>query len=189
MMTFKKAALVPAVAFVALTALVGTEISASAQAQLTNGPAGAQPDTLAFKPHSTRMTRYRPLTVSRRRVHRIVAAAPVAAPAPVAGPVAAASTVVALPFQVLGGVFPAGGPRKGGVTAVRYVNAGAEQAKIDEGWERPVPVDRSGPIFVVENGDPTVSPLTFIGAPIAAAGTIAQVPFRVLGAPPAPGTY
>ena len=75
------------------------------------------------------------------------------------------------------------------MTAVRYVNSGAETDKIDEGWAQPVPVDRSGPIYVVENGDPTISPLVFIGAPIAAAGSIAQLPFRVLGAPPAPGTY
>ena len=200
MMTFKKAAVVPAVAFVALAALVSTGISASAQSQLTNGDTGAQPNSLAFKPHTAkrmRMSKYRPLTVSRRRPRPMVVAAPAPAPAPVAGniitaPVGAASTLVGLPFQVLGGVFPAGGPRKGGVTAVRYANAGAEQNKIDEGWERPVPVDRSGPIFVVDNGDSMVSPVSFIGAPIQAAGTIAQVPFRIIQAPfggPAPGTY
>ena len=43
-----------------------------------------------------------------------------------------------------------------------------------------MPVDRSGPIYVVQNGDPTVSPLTFIGAPIAAAGTLSTVPFKIL---------
>ncbi len=98
------------------------------------------------------------------------AAAPVAAAGVVANPITGVlgvgSTVVGLPFQVLGGIFPAGGaPRKGGVTAVRYVGTGAKQAEIDEGWTPAVPVDRSGPIYVVENGDPTISPITFIGRP------------------------
>ncbi len=186
-MNFKKAALVPAVVSIALVALVSTEISASAQSQLTNGPDGAQPNSLAFKPHRARMTRYRPLTVSRRRPARVLVAGPARVANPgniITAPVGAASTLVALPFQVIGGAFAGGGgPRKGGVTAVRYANSGPEQAKVDEGFAQPVPVDRSGPIFVVENGDPTVSPITFIGAPIQAAGTIAQVPFRIIQAP------
>lgn len=171
MKNLKTVAVLPVAAAIVLAGFVGTSVSASAQ------------DAMMDKTHLSK--RYhdnlrRPLTVRRRVAHPVV----VAAPAPVvAGPVTAASTIVGLPFQVLGGVFPAGsGPRKGGVTAVRYVNAGAETDKIDEGWAQPVPVDKSGPIFVVENGDPTISPLVFIGAPIQAAGSIAQLPFRVLGA-------
>ena len=69
------------------------------------------------------------------------------------------------------------------MTAVRYIGTGAKQAEIDEGWTMAVPVDRSGPIFVVENGDPTISPITFVGVPLRAVGTIAQTPFKVIGAP------
>ena len=166
-------------ASVALAA-VAVSAPAFAQAQFTNGPNGQQPNTLADKPHSMR----RPLTVRRTAAPAPVAAAvaaPAAAPALVAAPIGAASTIVGLPFQVLGGIFPAGGARPGGVTDVRYVGAGAKQAEIDEGWATPVPVDRSGPIYVVANGDPTVSPLSFIGYPIRAIGTVAQTPFHILG--------
>jgi hypothetical protein len=176
-----KAALAPVAASFAL--MLAASAPASAQSQLTNGPAGAQPNTLANKPHTMR----RPLTVRRAGAPVVAAAAPVA-PAPVANPVSGAlgvgSTVVGLPFQVLGGIFPADtGVRKGGVTAVRYAGTGAKQAEIDEGWTQAVPVDRSGPIFVVENGDPTISPITFVGVPLRAVGTVAQTPFKVIGAP------
>ena len=176
----KTAAIVP---IVALAGFVGSIASASAQ----DATMMRRTDkTHLSKRYHDNMVR-RPLTVRRRVAAPVVAAGP-AAPV-VAAPIAAASTVVALPFQVLGNVFPGGtGPRKGGVTAVRYVNAGAETDKIDEGWAQPVPVDKSGPIYVVENGDPTISPLVFIGAPIMAAGSIAQLPFRILGAPVVPGT-
>ncbi len=176
MFKFNTKAALPAVAGLAIAGLVGTTIAASADPLQNEMP--------QYRRHHVAAYHYRPLTVVRRRAPVVVAApaAPVVvAPAPgvVTG---AASTLVGLPFQVLGGIFPAPGPRKGGVTAVRYENAGAETAKIDEGFAEPVPVDKSGPIFVVENGDPTISPLTFIGAPIRAAGTIAQTPFTILGA-------
>ncbi len=180
-----KAALAPVAASFALMLLASAP--ASAQGALTNGPEGAQPNSLGgSKPHNPRMIR-RPLTVRRAAAAPVVAAAPVAAPVvgnPVTGVLGVGSTVVGLPFQVLGGVFPADNTaRKGGVTAVRYVGTGAKQAEIDEGFAAPVPVDRSGPIFVVENGDPTIAPFSLIGAPIRAIGTVAQTPFRVIGAP------
>ncbi len=180
-----KVALAPVAASLAL--MLAASVPASAQSTLTNGPDGMQPNSLGMKPHSTRMMR-RPLTV-RRAGAPVVVAAPVAAAAPVvANPISGAlgvgSTVVGLPFQVLGGIFPADATvRKGGVTNVRYVGTGAKQAEIDEGWNVAVPVDRSGPIYVVENGDPTISPITFIGQPIRAVGTIAQTPFKIIGAP------
>ena len=180
-----KAALAPVAASFALMLLASAP--ASAQSTLTNGPDGAQPNTLGqSKPHAAR----RPLTVRRAVTAPVAAAAAVPAAAagvvanPITGVLGVGSTVVGLPFQVLGGIFPAdAGPRKGGVTAVRYAGTGAKQADIDEGFVTPVPVDRSGPIFVVENGDPTVSPFTYVGVPIRAFGTVAQVPFKVLGAP------
>lgn len=180
-----KAALAPVAASFALMLLASAP--ASAQGTLTNGPDGLQPNSLGgSKPHNERMRR--PLTVRRAAGAPVVAAAPVAAAPVVANPITGVlgvgSTVVGLPFQVLGGIFPAdNAARKGGVTAVRYVGTGAKQAEIDEGFATPVPVDRSGPIFVVENGDPTITPFSLIGAPIRAVGTIAQTPFRVIGAP------
>ena len=176
-----KAALAPVAASFALMLLASAP--ASAQSTLTNGPDGMQPNSLGgSKPHSVR----RPLTV-RRAAAPVVVAAPVVAPVvanPITGALGVGSAVVGLPFQVLGGIFPAdNSARKGGVTAVRYVGTGAKQAEIDEGFTMPVPVDRSGPIYVVENGDPTIAPFSLIGAPIRAIGTIAQTPFRVIGAP------
>jgi hypothetical protein len=181
-----KAALAPVAVSFALALSMAASGPASAQAQLTNGPDGGQPNTLAQKPHSARGTR--PLTVRRSRAAVPVeaAAAPVAAPVvnPVGGVFGAANAVVGLPFNILGGIFPAPGPRKGGVTAVRYVGAGAKAAEIDEGWVQAVPVDHSGPIYVVANGDPTISPLVLIGEPIRAIGTVAQTPLRILGGAP-----
>ena len=187
-----KAALAPVAASFAL--MLAASAPASAQSTLTNGPDGMQPNTLRSNGHTPlryhNVLNRRPLTVRRAGapVVAAAAAAPVAAAGVVANPVTGVlgvgQTVVGLPFQVLGGIFPAGGaPTKGGVTNVRYVGTGAKQAEIDEGWTQPVPVDRSGPIYVVENGDPTVSPITFIGQPIRAIGTVAQTPFRVIGAP------
>ena len=72
--------------------------------------------------------------------------------------------------------------RTGGVTPVRYAGAGEKAAEVDEGWAMAVPVDHSGPIFVVANGDPTISPLSLIGQPLGAIGTFAQTPFKVIGA-------
>lgn len=187
-----KAAVAPVAASFALALMMASSAPASAQSVLTNGPNGMQPNTLGnSNPHTPRRYRgvvsRRPLTV-RRAGAPVVAAAPVAAPVvganPVSGALGVGSAVVGLPFQVLGGIFPADtAPRKGGVTNVRYVGTGAKQAEIDEGWTVPVPVDRSGPIYVVANGDPTISPLTYVGVPIRAIGTVAQTPFRVLGAP------
>ena len=178
-----KAALAPVAA--SLVLMLAASAPASAQSSMTNGPNGMEPNTL--RSNNKAPIRRRPLTV-RRAGAPVMAAAPVVAPAPVANPISGVlgvgSTVVGLPFQVLGGIFPADAAvRKGGVTNVRYVGAGAKQAEIDEGWNVAVPVDRSGPIYVVENGDPTVSPITFIGQPIRAVGTIAQTPFKVIGAP------
>lgn len=175
-----KAAAAPVAVSFALALAMAASAPASAQATLTNGPMGGQPNSLGkSKPR-------RPLTVRRSGAPVETAAAPAAAPAvgnPLAAPLGAANAVVGLPFQVLGGIFPAGGPRKGGVTNVRYEGAKAKEAEIDEGFATAVPVDKSGPIFVVENGDPTISPLVIVGSPIQAIGTLAQAPLKVLSAP------
>ena len=179
-----KAALAPVAASFALALAMAASAPASAQSQLTNGAEGDQPNTLAQKPHSMKMRR--PLTVRRAGAAPVeAAAAPAAVANPVSGALGVGSTVVGLPFQVLGGIFPSDtGVRKGGVTTVRYAGTGEKAAEVDEGWAQPVPLDHAGPIFVVENGDPTVSPFTFIGRPLAAIGTLAQTPFRILGGGP-----
>ena len=156
MKQFTKSTVAMAIAAGTVAGLVGATV-----------PASAQQKTFIQKRYNT------PLTVRRRPVVAPVAAA-------VAAPVGVASTLVGAPFAALNTIFPTPGPRVGGPTAVRYANSGPETNKIDEGFAQPVPVDRSGPIFVVQNGDPTVSPLTFIGAPIAAAGTLTTVPFKIL---------
>lgn len=188
MFNFKKAMIVPSVAVLSLVGFVASEIPALAQ------DAGAPVKTHLTKRYNLNAASRRPLTV--RRVARTPAAtgSPVTAtnglsgpgPGPVTAATApitgAASTLVGLPFQALGAVFPAGGPRKGGPTGVMYAGAGKEESSIDEGFSKPVPVDMAGPIFVVENGDPTINPLSLIGAPIAVAGQIAQTPFKIIGA-------
>ena len=165
MINLKKAAALPALAALALAALVGTGVSASAQNVYSNGPQGAQPDSLGgSKPHyvrrpayrSTTASRrggYRPLTVSRRRAAPVpppvFAAAPVYNPyagpgAIVTAPIAVGGTIASLPFRILGGIFP------------------------------------------------PVGPMAIIGAPIQAVGRIAQVPFQIAEAPfggPGPFAY
>ena len=156
-----------AIAAVATLALAATDLSASAQSTLTNGPAGMQPNTLASdnptmgnKPSRAMMRRRamhdegtrstyasrRPLTVRRTvSVEQPVVVAPVpvvnAGPGTiVTGPLGFASNVVSLPFRAMGGIFPA-------------------------------------------TGDIASNPLVLIGAPLRAVGDIVQLPFRVLGAP------
>ena len=176
----KTAMMAPIAASFTLAAMLAVSAPASAQAQLTNGPEGAQPNTLAMKPHVAK--KMRPLTVRRAVAAPVAAAA--AAPAAAGGFVTGtANTVIGLPFQALGGIFPAGGGvRMGGVTPVRYAGAGEKAAEVDEGWAMAVPVDHSGPIYVVANGDPTISPLALIGQPLGAVGSIAQTPFKIIGA-------
>ena len=185
-----KAALAPVAVSFAL--MLSASAPAFAQGAYTNGASGSEPNTLNSNNKAVRRTRdpamgRRPLTV-RRAGAPVVAAAPAAAPAPginpITGVLGVGSTVVGLPFQVLGGIFPSDpGARKGGVTSVPYENQRPKVAEIDEGWAMAVPVNRSGPTYVVENGDPTISPLVLVGLPLRGIGTLAQTPFRVLGAP------
>ena len=159
MSTIKKTA---ALAAIATLALAATDLSASAQSSLTNGPDGAQPNTLSSDTAGHRATvrrrpagamRHasyadrRPLTVRRAGG----ASAPVVEVVPAAvvntgpgtivtGPLGFGSNIVSLPFRGLNSIFPA-------------------------------------------TGDVATNPLVLIGAPIHAIGDIAQVPFRIIGAP------
>lgn len=171
--------------------VTSTGASVGGPGPVTNGPDGSGANTLNRDNKGARTTRSplasrRPLTV-RRAGAPVVAAAPVVAPVvanPITGVLGVGSSVVGLPFQVLGGIFPSDlNARKGGVTAVPYQNAKAKVAEIDEGWTMAVPVDRSGPTYVVANGDPSISPLVLIGLPLKGIGTLAQTPFKVLASP------
>ena len=165
MTTIKKLA---AIAAVATLALAAADLSASAQSSLTNGPNGAQPNTLGsddmtgidghepsrrvYRQRPVRTVRsaeasHRPLTVRRTvaATEARVGVAPVVVENDglgrvVTGPLGLASTIVSLPFRALNGIFPA-------------------------------------------TGDLGSNPLFLIGGPIHAIGDIAQVPFRVIGAP------
>ena len=150
MSTIKKTAVLAAIATLALAA---TDLSASAQSSLTDGPDGIRPATRrpavrAERPAARRASYAdrRPLTVRRTGVAAPVAEpvlAPVVNPGPgtiVTGPLGFGSNIVSLPFRGLNSVFPA-------------------------------------------TGDVASNPLVIIGAPIHAIGDLAQVPFRIIGAP------
>ena len=155
-----------AVAAISTLALAATDLAASAQSSLTNGPNGGQPNTLAsnnttgvngtapsrsiYRQRPVRTVRSaetsrRPLTVRRTvaATEAPVVAAPVGNTGPgtlVTGPLGFASNVFTLPFRAINGIFPA-------------------------------------------TGDVASNPLVIIGAPLHAIGDIVQVPLRVIGAP------
>ena len=155
-----------ALAAIATLALAATDLSASAQSSLTNGPDGGRSNTLSSDTAGSRATvRRRPVGESRaaarhasyadRRPLTVRRAGGAASPAEpvsvplaantgpgtiVTGPLGFGSNLVSLPFRGLNAIFPA-------------------------------------------TGDIAANPLVLIGAPIHAIGDIAQVPFRIVGAP------
>lgn len=112
MMNLKKAAVLPAMAVLAMAGLVGSLVSASAQSAYTDGST-AQRRAPAVRHRAGE----RPLTVRRRYEGPLPVATlpppsynPYLGPgAIVTAPVGAASTLVGLPFRVLGGIFPSNG--------------------------------------------------------------------------------
>lgn len=153
MISFKKAAAGAAVAGLALAALMGGAVSASAQ-NYGDGQDGAQSDTMRVsRSHQvrgrvnrsgvvSRRDEYRPLTVARRRFvpAPVVVAAPRYNPyagpsAIITGPIAIGGEIASLPFRILGGIFP------------------------------------------------PVGPTAIVGVPVRVAGQLAQVPFDIAQAP------
>ena len=162
-------------AAVATLAFAATDLSASAQSSLTNGPHGTQPNRLASdtvgspngeapsrammrrhalsgRTHRMSRTAERPVTSAYRRpltVRRTVAAAeqPVVAAPAVAGP----GMLVTGPLGFASNVVS-------------------------------LPFRAVGGIFPA-TGDITTNPLVIIGAPLRAIGDIVQLPFRIIGAP------
>ena len=155
---------------------------------------------------------YRPLTVGGpRRVARPVAAAAgavgdvgaaVAAPfntaAQVGGPVGVglgiaggavggAATLATAPLVgLLGG--PVGispNPAPPLPIKARFANTGAVANTIDEGFSQDVPVDKSGPIYMIDTTgtERTVSPFSLLAFPITGAASVITAPLRAASAP------
>ena len=148
---------VAAIAALATLAFAATDLSASAQSTLSNGPDGEQAHSRAMVRHKAMRheaqsnagyASRRPLTVRRTVMAGqapvvVVPVAPVGNTGPgtiVTGPLGFASNVVSLPFRAVGGIFPA-------------------------------------------TGDIATNPLVLIGAPLRVVGDIVQLPFRIIGEP------
>ena len=139
---------------------------------------------------------YRPLTVGPKP-------APTAADA-----VTGVGTAIATPFAtvpVLGGAIGgattlAASPLTGlfggqpGISAdrapplpikARYANTGAVTTTLDDGYAQEVPVDRSGPIYMIDNGgkDRSVTPFSLVVFPITGATYAITQPLRAVTAP------
>ncbi len=142
---------------------------------------------------------YHPLTVSPAPV-------PVAAPAPVnpitgvgdalatpfntlgapgqivGGSIAGASSIAAAPFNGLFGTAPgiSANPAPPLPIKARFVGTGAVTATFDEGFSQDVPVDKSGPIYMIDNTghDRTVTPFSLLAFPVTAATYTLTQPLR-----------
>lgn len=95
-----------------------------------------------------------------------------------------ATTVIGAPFAGL-----AGGPV--GISAnpapplpikARFANTGAVIGTFDEGFQQDVPVDRSGPIYMIDNTghDRVVTPFSLVAFPVTAVTSIASTPFHAV---------
>ncbi len=177
MTTIKKLA---AVAAVATLALAATDLSASAQSTLTNGPNGMQPNTLSSdnptgtngnKP-SRGMIRRNAMRHGSMMRHESYAAPRNDAYAS-RRPLTVRRTVVAAEAPVV-------------VTPAPVVNAGPGTiVTAPLGFASNVvslPFRAMGGIFPA-TGDITTNPLVLIGAPLRVVGDIVQLPFRIIGAP------
>jgi hypothetical protein len=148
---------------------------------------------------------YRPLTVGRRAVRPAATAAAavngvgaaVAAPfngvaavggpigfggAVVGGAVGGAATLATAPLGALlgGPVGISADPAPPLPIKARYARTGAVASTIDEGFSQDVPVDKSGPIYMIDtNGhNRVVTPFTLAAFPVAGAVSAATTPFR-----------
>ena len=176
MTTIKKLA---AMATVATLALAATELSASAQSALTNGPNGMQPNALASdnptglhgnKPSRAMMRRH--AMHRQAEMRRPVEAGPRASYAD-RRPLTVRRTVAAVEQPVVVAPAPvvANGP---GQIVTGPLGFASNVVSL--------PFRAMGGIFPA-NGDIASNPLVLIGAPLRAVGDIVQLPFRVIGAP------
>ena len=189
---------------VALAFLAGSAGSAFAQAQST----GASDDNPYNRKkvthgHAARTNiqneSYRPLTVSPTGV------APVDAGVAAGAGVAGAGLGVA--GGILGGVGSATGDILGGAPGLvsgpfgalsggtvgisgdiappipikaQYAHSGPVSDSVEEGYNKPIPVDKSGPIYMLDNDakSRSVTPFSLIAFPLEGAASIATSPFR-----------
>ncbi len=184
---------------VALAFLAGSAGTAFAQAQST-GASDENPYNKKKVSHgraskNVQNDTYRPLTVSPTGV------------APVDAGVGVAGAGLGVVGGVLGGVGGAAGDILGGsgglVTGpigalsgggvgisgdiappipikAQYEHTGAVSDSVEEGYNKPIPVDKSGPIYELDNSAKSrvVTPFSLIAFPIEGAASIATSPFR-----------
>ncbi len=162
-----------AVAAVATLALAASDLAASAQSTLTNGPTGMQPNTLASdSPAGTSGNKPSRGMIRRKAMHHEVSAAPRGAymarrPLTVRRTVAVADRpVVVVPAPVVNA-----GP---GTIVTGPLGFASNVVSL--------PFRAIGGIFPA-TGDIASNPLVLVGAPIRAVGDIVQLPFRIIGAP------
>lgn len=185
---------------VALAFLAGGVNSAFAQAQSV-GPTDQNPYSRKKVSHGhaarsdIQNNTYRPLTVSPTGV------------APVDAGVGVADAGLGAAGGILGGVGTATGGVLGGVGSLvtapisglgggavgispdaappipikaRYANTGAVADSIEEGYTKPIPVDKSGPIYMLDSDakSRTITPFSLFAFPLTGATSILTSPLR-----------
>ena len=100
----------------------------------------------------------------------------------VGGTIGGVTSVVAAPLLGLSGgaVGISANPAPPLPIKARYANTGAVTTTFDEGFAQDVPVDRSGPIYMIDNTghDRVVTPFSLVAFPALAATSIITTPFR-----------
>jgi len=100
----------------------------------------------------------------------------------VGGTVAGATGIAAAPFAGLAGYPPSISPNPAPPLPIRarYANSGPVTATFDEGFSQDVPVDRSGPIYKIDNTghDRSVTPFSLAMFPVTAATYAVTAPLR-----------
>lgn len=192
---------------VALAFLAGGIGSAFAQAQST-GPSDENPYNRKKVSHGhaarsdQQNNTYRPLTVSPTGVAPVDAGVGVAdvglgaaggilggvgtgigdIGSGVGGAIGGAGSLVQAPFAGLSGgsVGISGSAVPPLPIKARYANSGAVADSVDEGFTKPVPVDKSGPIYMLDENATTraVTPFSLLAFPLTGITSIISSPFR-----------
>ena len=167
---------------VALAFLAGGVNSAFAQAQSV-GPTDQNPYSRKKVSHGhaarsdIQNNTYRPLTVSPTGV------APVDAGVGVADAVlGGVGSLVTAPISGLGGGSVGISPDVAPPIPIkaRYANTGPVADSIEEGYTKPIPVDKSGPIYMLDNDAKarTITPFSLFAFPLTGATSILTSPLR-----------
>lgn len=178
---------------VTLAFLVGGVGSAFAQAQSV-GPTDANPYNRKKTSHGhaartdIQNNTYRPLTVSPTGVAPLDAGVGVAGAGVGLGLGAAGSvlggvgSLVTAPISGLGGgqVGISGDVAPPIPIKARYAGTGAVSNTVEEGYTQPIPVDKSGPIYMLDNDAKgrSVTPFSLFAFPLTGATSIITSPLR-----------